>query len=124
MFQKEFTPEFFLKLVLKHLKFIILLTLFGGILCLLYANFFVTPQYSASAMVIVQNYTLQDAAKESAVAQKYAGIGVAVYSISAFALTAYIMYRIDEILPCASLFILWSIVGKHILVYNKKECHN
>ena len=58
------------------------------------------------------------------VAQKYAGIGVAVYSISAFALTAYIMYRIDEILPCASLFILWSIVGKHILVYNKKECHN
>ncbi len=66
MFQKEFTPEFFLKLVLKHLKFIILLTLFGGILCLLYANFFVTPQYSASAMVIVQNYTLQDAAKESA----------------------------------------------------------
>ena len=53
--------------------------------------------------------------------RKYAGIGVAVYSSFAFALTAYIMYRIDEILPCASLFILWAIIGKYIITYKKKS---
>ncbi len=66
MFNKEFTIEFFWKMFLKHLKFIILLTVIGAVLCLLYANFFITPQYSASAMVIVQNYTAQDAAEDAA----------------------------------------------------------
>lgn len=66
MFYKEFTVSFFLKMVLKHIRFIILLTVIGGIVCLLYANFFITPVYSAKAMVIVQNYTAQDAANEAA----------------------------------------------------------
>lgn len=66
MFYKELTVSFFLKMVLKHIRFIILLTVVGGILCLLYANFFITPIYSAQAMVIVQNYTAKDAAAQAA----------------------------------------------------------
>ncbi|MCI5598563.1 MAG: Wzz/FepE/Etk N-terminal domain-containing protein [Ruminococcus sp.] len=66
MFYKDFTVSFFLKMILKRLKFIILLTLVGGILTLLYANFFITPSYSAQAMVIVQNYTAADAAADAA----------------------------------------------------------
>ena len=66
MFYKEFSVSFFLKLFLKHIKFIITLTVIGTILFLSYANFFITPVYSASAMIMVQNYTSQDAANEAA----------------------------------------------------------
>ena len=66
MFYKEFSVSFFLKLFLKHIKFIITLTVIGTILFLAYANFFITPVYSASAMIMVQNYTSQDAANEAA----------------------------------------------------------
>lgn len=74
LFYKDLTPQFFLKLLIKHLKFIILLTVIGTVLTLLYANFFITPQYSASAMVIVQNYTMQDAARDAAEAAAEQGI--------------------------------------------------
>ena len=66
MFYKDFTVSFFLKMIRKRIKFIVLLTLVGGILTLLYANFFITPSYSAQAMVIVQNYTAADAAADAA----------------------------------------------------------
>lgn len=66
MFYKDFTVSFFLKMIRKRIKFIVLLSLVGGILTLLYANSFITPSYSAQAMVIVQNYTAADAAEEAA----------------------------------------------------------
>lgn len=74
MFHKDFTVAFFLKMALKRIKFIILLSIVGCVLCLLYANFFITPSYSAQAMVIVQNYTAQDAANEAAEAAAQNGV--------------------------------------------------
>lgn len=66
MFYKEFTVSFFVKMVLKHIRLIILLTVVGGILCLLYSNFFITPIYTAKSMIMIQNYTIRDAANEAA----------------------------------------------------------
>lgn len=66
MFYKEFTVSFFVKMVLKHLRLIVLLTVVGGILCLLYSNFFITPIYTARAMIMIQNYTVNDAANDAA----------------------------------------------------------
>lgn len=69
MFYKDFTVSFFLKMIRKRIKFIVLLSLVGGILTLLYANFFITPSYSAQAMDIVQTILRRaaaDAAEEAA----------------------------------------------------------
>jgi capsular polysaccharide biosynthesis protein len=66
LFYKEFTVSFFVKMVLKHLRLIVLLTVVGGILCLLYSNFFITPVYTAKAMIMIQNYTIMDAANDAA----------------------------------------------------------
>ncbi|MBQ0098345.1 MAG: hypothetical protein KBS62_05390 [Oscillospiraceae bacterium] len=44
-----------LKMFLAHIKLIIILTVVGGVLSYIYVSFFVTPVYTTSALVIVQN---------------------------------------------------------------------
>ena len=58
---KNITIQRVLAVLLHRLKFIILLSLVGGLLAFLYTNFFITPQYSTSTMVYVQNYSKSSA---------------------------------------------------------------
>lgn len=74
MFKKEFTPQFFLKMAIKHIRMLILFTVIGGIVALIYANYFVTPLYSATSKIFIQNFTAEDAAKEAAKKAQEQGI--------------------------------------------------
>ncbi|MBQ9673832.1 MAG: hypothetical protein IJV39_04310 [Ruminococcus sp.] len=74
MFKKEFTPQFFIRMALKHIRILILFTVIGGVVALIYANYFITPIYSATSMIFIQNYTAQDAAAEAAKQAQEQGI--------------------------------------------------
>lgn len=50
------TIQRILVIVLQRIKFIILLTLVCMLSFFLYSKFFITPMYSTSAMLYVQNY--------------------------------------------------------------------
>lgn len=53
---KNVTIQKILGILLHRLKFIILATLVATMLFFLYSKFFITPQYSTSSMIYVQNY--------------------------------------------------------------------
>lgn len=44
-----------LKMFLQHIKLIIILSLIGTVIAFLYVSYMVTPQYSTSALILVQN---------------------------------------------------------------------
>lgn len=50
------TPERLLRMFLHHIKLIVLITLLFGILVYGYSAFFISPTYSANALIMVQNY--------------------------------------------------------------------
>ncbi len=54
------TPQRILSMLLRHVKLIILITLLVTLLTYGYTSFFVAPTYSASALVMVQNYDADD----------------------------------------------------------------
>lgn len=43
-------------ILLHRIRFIVIVALAAGLLTFLYTNFFITPQYSSSTMIFVQNY--------------------------------------------------------------------
>ena len=51
--------------LLHRIRLIIFVALAAGILTFLYSNFFITPQYSSSTMIFVQNYNKKDTTKSS-----------------------------------------------------------
>ena len=53
---KNITIQKIIGVLLHRLKFILLATLLMGILFFLYSKFIITPMYSTSAMIYVQNY--------------------------------------------------------------------
>ena len=53
--KKQITIGDLLKMFLQHIKLIIIVTLVGGILAFLYVTYMVTPMYSTSALILVQN---------------------------------------------------------------------
>lgn len=53
--KKQITVSDILKIFLQHIKLIIVVTLLGGILAFLYVNYLVTPMYTTSALILVQN---------------------------------------------------------------------
>lgn len=53
--KKQMTIADLLKMFLQHIKLIIIVTLIGGILAFLYVTYMVTPLYSTSALILVQN---------------------------------------------------------------------
>lgn len=55
MTSKQITVSDLLKIFLQHIKLIIILTLVGTLLAYLYVSFMVTPIYSTSALILVQN---------------------------------------------------------------------
>ena len=52
---KQFTIADVLKIFLQHIRLIIILTLLGALLAFLYVTYLVTPMYSTSALIMVQN---------------------------------------------------------------------
>ena len=53
--KKQITIADLLNIFLQHIKLIIIVTLLGGLLAFLYVTYFVTPMYSTSALILVQN---------------------------------------------------------------------
>ena len=53
--KKQITIGDMLKIFLQHIKLIIIVTLLGGVLAFVYVTYFVTPMYSTSALILVQN---------------------------------------------------------------------
>lgn len=54
--KKEFSLMDFLSMLRKHLKLVIILPIIGCILALSYSFLLVTPQYTASAIILIQNF--------------------------------------------------------------------
>lgn len=52
---KQITISDILKIFLQHVKLIIVITLLGAVLAFLYVTYLVTPMYSTSALILVQN---------------------------------------------------------------------
>lgn len=52
---KQITISDLLKMFLQHIKLIIVVTLLGALLAFLYVTYMVTPMYSTSALILVQN---------------------------------------------------------------------
>lgn len=55
LMKKQITIGDLLKIFLQHIKLIIIVTLLGGLLAFLYVTYLVTPMYSTSALILVQN---------------------------------------------------------------------
>ena len=53
--KKQITIADLLKIFLQHIKLIIIVTLLGALLAFLYVTYLVTPMYSTSALILVQN---------------------------------------------------------------------
>lgn len=62
------TIQRILGILLHRIRFIILVALVAGLLTFLYTNFFITPQYSSSTMIFVQNYNKKAASDSSGTA--------------------------------------------------------
>ena len=55
MAKKQITVGDLLKMFLQHIRLIIILTLIGTLLAFLYVSYMVTPIYTTSALILVQN---------------------------------------------------------------------
>lgn len=54
---KNVTVQKIISILLSRIKFIILITLAMGLLFFMYSKFIITPMYSTSAMIYIQNYS-------------------------------------------------------------------
>lgn len=63
--KKEFSLMDFLTMLKKHLKLVIILPIIGCILALSYSFLLVTPQYTASSVILIQNYGLVNNSADS-----------------------------------------------------------
>lgn len=59
---KQITIKELMKMFLQHIRLIILFIILGGVLAYLYVSFMVTPMYSTSSLILVQNSTSYDTA--------------------------------------------------------------
>ncbi len=61
----NFTIQKILAILLRHIKLIVLTSVIGAILMYTYSSFFVKPVYSASAIILVQNFDSSQKATET-----------------------------------------------------------
>ncbi|MBR1731254.1 MAG: hypothetical protein IJ725_02330 [Ruminococcus sp.] len=54
---KDLTPQKILNMILRHVKLIILIAALVTLIAYGYSSFFITPVYSASSLIMVQNYS-------------------------------------------------------------------
>ena len=63
---KQITIKDLLKIFLQHIRLIIIVTLLGALLAFLYVTYLVTPMYSTSSLILVQNgNTFEDDIKKN-----------------------------------------------------------
>ena len=62
---KNITIQRILGVLLHRIRFIVIVALAAGLLTFLYTNFFITPQYTSSTMIFVQNYNKKDTSSDS-----------------------------------------------------------
>lgn len=62
---KQITLSDLLRMFLQHIKLIIIITILGGVLAFLYVSYMVTPMYSTSALILVQNGNSMDSSYNS-----------------------------------------------------------
>ena len=62
---KQITISDLLRMFLQHIKLIIIITLLGGVVAFLYVSYMVTPMYSTSALILVQNGNSMDSSYSS-----------------------------------------------------------
>lgn len=53
---KDLTPQKIVNMVLRHIKLIILVTILTTLITFGYSKFFISPTYSTSSLILVQNY--------------------------------------------------------------------
>ena len=61
---KVITPQRIISILLQRIKFIVLLTLIATLSFFLYSKLFITPMYSTSSMIFVQNYNATGGAND------------------------------------------------------------
>ena len=66
---KQLTIADILQMFLQHIRLIIVITLLGGLLALLYVSFMVTPVYTTSALILVQNGNMFDVSSSNTTTQ-------------------------------------------------------
>ena len=62
---KSITVQKIISVLLSRIKFIVFLSVIVGMLFFLYSKFMITPMYSTSAMMYVQNYDSRDKGDKS-----------------------------------------------------------
>lgn len=117
---KNITIQKIIGILLHRLKFILLATLLAGILFFLYSKFIITPMYSTSAMIYVQNYNgASEANKESGKiysadisgSSNLAGICVTLFKNSDEITSLYDDCRVDISVNDKTFFITISVSG-------------
>ena len=66
---KQLTIADILQMFLQHIRLIIVITLLGGLLAFLYVSFMVTPVYTTSALILVQNGNMFDVSSSNTTTQ-------------------------------------------------------
>ena len=80
--KKQITIGDLFQIFLQHIKLIIIVTLLGALLAFLYVTYFVTPMYSTSALIMVQNGSTQDSNISASTSSNLTGEKVNMSDIS------------------------------------------
>lgn len=62
---KDLTPQKIIGMILRHIKLIILITVLMTLIAYGYSSFFITPVYTSSSLILIQNYDQDDAATQA-----------------------------------------------------------
>ena len=79
---KQITITDLLKMFLQHIRLIIIITLVGALLAFLYVTYMVTPMYSTSALILVQNGSSFETDLNSSTSKSLSGEKVNMNDIS------------------------------------------
>ena len=96
--KKQITIGDLFQIFLQHIKLIIIVTLLGALLAFLYVTYFVTPMYSTSALIMVQNGSTQDSNISASTSSNLTGEKVNMSDISSsqtLANTCSTLFRVD-----------------------------
>ena len=67
---KDLTPQKIVNMVLRHIKLIVLVTILITLITFGYSKFFIAPTYSASSLILVQNYDQDNTQPTTSISNK------------------------------------------------------
>lgn len=83
---KDLTPQKIINMILRHVKLIVLVAILTTLISFGYSKFFITPSYTASALIHIQNFDQESATQETTTS--YSNGRVVVSDITASATLA------------------------------------